>query len=148
LLVTDELVRAIRSESAAALQHWFGVGESAVGAWRKAFGVSRFGTEGSKRLHQRTVAKIVAKTKGKPLAAEVRSKMKKAAAEREDLTGLLERARAKRWAGREWTREQIAALGTMPDDELAEKVGRTEGAVRRRRTNLGIATFRDRRRKS
>jgi hypothetical protein len=36
----------------------------------------------------------------------------------------------------------------MPDDELAEKTGRTEGAVRRRRTNLGIATYRDRRKKS
>jgi hypothetical protein len=36
----------------------------------------------------------------------------------------------------------------MSDDEMAEKVGRTEGAVRRRRTKLGVETFRDRRRKS
>jgi hypothetical protein len=35
----------------------------------------------------------------------------------------------------------------MPDDELAEKVGRTEGAARRRRAKLGIRTYRDKRKK-
>jgi hypothetical protein len=52
LLVTDELRRAILSESAAALHHWFGVGDSAVWAWRRAFGVTKYGTEGSRRLHR------------------------------------------------------------------------------------------------
>jgi hypothetical protein len=147
LLVTDELVRAIRSESAAALMYWWDVGEAAVWAWRRAFGVSQFGTDGSKRLHEITVAKAAAKTRGKPLSAEARAKMHRAAVKRADLAGLLERARAKRWAGRGWTRAQIALLGTMPDDELVARTGRTVGAVRVRRTKKGIRTYRDRRKK-
>jgi hypothetical protein len=50
LLVDEELLRAIRTESALALRYWFGVSGWVVWTWRKAFGVSRFGTEGSLRL--------------------------------------------------------------------------------------------------
>jgi hypothetical protein len=41
LLVTDELVRAVKSESSLALQHWFGIKPETVWRWRKAFGVTR-----------------------------------------------------------------------------------------------------------
>jgi hypothetical protein len=50
LLVTEELKRAILSESAAALMSWFGVGEHAVWNWRRAFGVAALGTRGSRQL--------------------------------------------------------------------------------------------------
>ena len=46
-----------------------------------------------------------------------------------------------RWKGREWTAEQLRLLGTMPDAELAEQIGRTPIAVRIRRERLGIAKF-------
>ena len=49
LLVDEAILRAIRTESSIALQHWLGVGPRAVWSWRKAFGVSQVGTEGSKR---------------------------------------------------------------------------------------------------
>jgi hypothetical protein len=39
LLVDDELVRAIRSESSLALPYWFGVQGETVWRWRRAFGV-------------------------------------------------------------------------------------------------------------
>src|SRR5262249_31675142 len=52
LLVTEELVRAVRSESAVAIKCWFGVSTNAVWNWRRAFGVTQWGTEGSRRLHQ------------------------------------------------------------------------------------------------
>ena len=52
LLVNDELLRAIRTESEVAIMHWFGVSMITVWKWRKAFGISRLGTEGSRRLHQ------------------------------------------------------------------------------------------------
>jgi hypothetical protein len=42
LLMTDELARAVRCESALALRHWFGIGEHAVWNWRKALGVGRW----------------------------------------------------------------------------------------------------------
>jgi hypothetical protein len=51
LLVTEELIRAIRTESSVAIQHWFGVTATTVWRWRKAFGVTRWGSEGSRRLH-------------------------------------------------------------------------------------------------
>jgi len=52
LLVDEELVRAIRQESAAALIHWWGVSASTATLWRKVFGVGRVGSEGSRRLVQ------------------------------------------------------------------------------------------------
>jgi hypothetical protein len=57
LLVNDELARAIRTESAAALKFWFGVGAKVVWQWRKAFDIGQWGTEGSKRLHEQTTEK-------------------------------------------------------------------------------------------
>src|SRR5262249_19163930 len=52
LLVTEELVRAVRTESAVALKHWFGVSTHTVWCWRRTFGVGRWDTDGSKLLHQ------------------------------------------------------------------------------------------------
>src|SRR5262249_23081463 len=50
LLVDEELARAIRTESAAAIKHWWGVQGKTVWSWRKALGVEgRAGTEGSQR---------------------------------------------------------------------------------------------------
>src|SRR5262245_61476006 len=67
LLVTEELVRAIRSESAAALKHWFGVSTHTVWSWRRAFGVQgHWGTPGSRRLHQELSARGAAATRGRP----------------------------------------------------------------------------------
>jgi hypothetical protein len=49
LLVEEELARAVRNESAAALGHWWGVSAGVVWRWRKALGVGRAGSEGSRR---------------------------------------------------------------------------------------------------
>jgi hypothetical protein len=55
LLITEEPVRAIRSESSSAIQYWFGVTSTTVWHWRKACGVTCWGTEGSRRLHQAVI---------------------------------------------------------------------------------------------
>ena len=52
LLVDDELARAVRSESALAVRHWWGASSAAVKNWRRALGVAMWGTEGSRRLHR------------------------------------------------------------------------------------------------
>src|SRR5579871_2338999 len=51
LLVDEELLRAIRTESALALQHWWGVSDGTTTRWRRAFDVEQWGTEGSRILH-------------------------------------------------------------------------------------------------
>src|SRR5258708_2773417 len=55
LWVNAELRRAIRTESAAALIHWFGVGSHAVWHWRRALviGEGKFRTRGSKAAHRK-----------------------------------------------------------------------------------------------
>ena len=45
-VMTDELVRAVRTEVAAAICHWFGVNRWRVSKWRRALGVPR-GTPGT-----------------------------------------------------------------------------------------------------
>jgi len=48
------------------------------------------------------------------------------------------------WA---WTEAQVALLGTLPDAEVARRIGRTELAVCLKRCKLGIETAHDGRRK-
>jgi hypothetical protein len=50
LLVDEELARAVRHESAAAVMHWWGASPTAVKNWRKALGGTRAGNEGTARL--------------------------------------------------------------------------------------------------
>jgi hypothetical protein len=42
----------------------------------------------------------------------------------------------------------LKLLGKLPDDEVAARIGRTMDAVRAQRNWLGIATARDRRRRT
>jgi hypothetical protein len=46
-----------------------------------------------------------------------------------------------------WTPEGVALLGTLPDAEIAARIGRTESAVRRQRSRRGLRSPRDRRRR-
>src|SRR5438445_12069130 len=58
---------AIRTESAAALKFWFGVGTKAVWNWRRAFGVGRLGTPGSAAAHAAASGKGAAAVRGRPV---------------------------------------------------------------------------------
>jgi len=40
-----------------------------------------------------------------------------------------------------WTPEQLALLGTLPDAEVAERIGRTPNALRVMRDRRGIPSF-------
>ena len=53
LILTDELARAVRTESAAAICHWWGVSQTKVWQWRQALGVRT--TPGSQRIARRGV---------------------------------------------------------------------------------------------
>src|SRR5262245_21658146 len=52
LLVTEELARAVRTESAAAVCHWWGVTPGVVWRWRKALGVGPMDSPGTRQARQ------------------------------------------------------------------------------------------------
>jgi len=142
LIVTRELERAVRTESAAAVKHWFGVGTRVVWKWRRAFvpGPGHVRTRGDRLTQRRNSAAGADAVRGVPLseaACDARAAAAKAAGRRPP----------PRWEATGWTAEQDALLGTMTDADLAARIGRTVGAVRSRRTNAGIPTHTDRRRK-
>jgi hypothetical protein len=47
--------------------------------------------------------------------------------------------------GPSWTAEELALLGSDHDEVIAQRIGRTAGAVGQKRRALKIAVFRDRR---
>jgi hypothetical protein len=50
-------------------------------------------------------------------------------------------------AANSWTAEDIALLGTLPDEAVAARLGRSRTAVTQKRCQLGIANPCDRRRR-
>jgi hypothetical protein len=140
LLVDEELARAVRSESAQAIRFWWGVSKTAVQNWRRALGVERF-NEGSKRLHDAAAVETGPKTRGRKLPAEEVERGRRTAGDL-DLGQYLGNGFDPK---KRWTAAELARLGTLPDHQLAEQLGRTATAVRVKRTRLGIASACDRR---
>jgi len=144
LLVTDMLLEAIRRESSLALQYWFGVGYHQVRNWRRGFGVGQWEPEGSIRLHRINCAKGAAALKRKRWTrAELKNKRESAIR-----LNLIQFAKQSPIQGGHaaWTKQELVLLGTISDAEIAAKIGRTENAVRVKRTKLGIPSAVDRRR--
>jgi hypothetical protein len=139
LLVTEELVRPVRTESVVALMYWFGVSHNTVCAWRKAFGVEQWGTEGSKRLHRQASQAGGDATRGKPQPKElVRERLLTRKAYRS--------GHGQPWLEVAWQVHELVLLGTLPDADVAARIGRSTNAVRVKRTKLRIPTARDGRR--
>ena len=121
--------------------YWFGVSASTVWSWRKAFGTSRFGTEGSRRLHK-VISKIGAVAPKTYSLAERERRRQLAIKSR-----LVARYFKPGFQGRWWTKKEETLLGKLPDEIVAKSVGRTTNGVRVMRTRLGIAPANYRRRK-
>jgi hypothetical protein len=178
VIVYGDLARAVRRELALAVGHWWGVGMYAVWKWRKALGVGAT-TRGTSRLRSdytkepwaveawanryagpgeaRRRKKIAAARRGKPRSPHVVEAVRQAhrgTHASEETRRRMSEAHRKRgtWppaAGRPWTLEEDALLGTMPDPDVARRTGGTPGAVQGRRAALGIDKFyRKRRRKA
>jgi len=138
LLVDETLLRAIRTESVKAIMHHYGVGHRCVWCWRKAFGVSQIGTEGSRRLHAAAIAKGAAALKAK-VWTEAERRVKRRLSKGRVPPGPP--------AGKRWNHAMDARLGAEEDDVLAKEFGKTAEAVRIRRTKLRIASAYDHRKK-
>lgn len=177
-ILCDDLVKAVRCESASAIRYWWGVSSCTVWSWRKVLDVGQY-TEGTLRLHRELFserippevqvearkkaslpaanAKKAAAKLGKPRPRDVIEAMRRAnlgrnlSAEHRRKISEAARARGVRppKAGRPWNLEEDALLGTMPDEQVAERTGRTLGAVRERRRLLDIdGYYRKRNRKA
>jgi hypothetical protein len=131
--VDEELVRAIRHESAVALRYWWGVSVSTVAKWRRSLGIRRAEPEGSARLIQAAAEAGADALRGKPLPPE------QVECRRKTTVALnLKRFLRLGFHGRWWTRKELKMLGTAPDSIVAARIGRSPNAVRVMRSRLGI----------
>jgi hypothetical protein len=142
LLVNEELARAVRTESAAAVCYWWGISHGAVARWRRALGVGRSDSPGTRRLVKAASEAGAATQRGHPLPPEQVERCRRTARE-------LNLARHLRpgYLGPRWSAEDLALLGSATDANVAAQTGRTVGAVRVMRTRLGIPSACDRRRR-
>src|SRR5262245_14221933 len=70
ILVEEELARALRHESAAAIRYWWGVGITTVAWWRRVLGIGRADPEGSRMLIQAAAEAGAARVRGKRLSPD------------------------------------------------------------------------------
>jgi hypothetical protein len=132
--VDDELARAVRCETAQAIQYWWGVKSDTVWRWRKAFGVTIKNNPGSYRLLRAAAEAGHQALRERVWTAEERERQ----GERTRRLNLARHLRPGPHRHPAWTAEQIALLGTTPDEEVAAKVGRSVAAVRLKREKMGI----------
>jgi hypothetical protein len=141
LLVDAEAARAVRLESSVAVQYRWGVHLKTVWLWRQALGVERF-NEGSARVCMEVGGKRAAMLRGRKLPPDQVERQRETALALD--LGQYLRAYD---PGDRWTAEELAVLGTLPDAEVGARIGRTETAVRTKRSKHGIRSARDRRRR-
>jgi hypothetical protein len=142
LLVDEGLAYAIRHESAAAIGYWWGVTGSTVALWRRALGVGRMDSEGSQRLILAACGAGACILRGQKLSPEQCERRRQTNRDR-NLKQYLQTGYHGEW----WKPEELALLGTLPDAEVAARIGRTTVAVRCQRTLRGILSACDRRRR-
>jgi hypothetical protein len=142
ILLDDELARAVRHEAAAAIRYWWCVGVTLVWRWRKALGVGRTDSEGSRRLIQAAAeAGGTAMHEGGLTDQEAEERRRRAV--ELDLGQYLLTG----YPGPRWTPQELALLGTLPDEEVAARRGHSLAAVTQKRCQLGIPNPKDGRRK-
>jgi hypothetical protein len=96
-----------------------------VWKWRKAFGVSKTNNPGSQRLVRAAAQMGACAVRGKVWTDEERAQRSRISLDL-NLGQYLQPG----YHGPHWTAEQLALLGTMPDEEVAARIGRTVEAVR------------------
>src|SRR5262249_4556778 len=107
--------------------------ETLVWRWRRCLGVGRADPEGSRRLIQAAAEAGADVTRGVPLPADQVEVRRRNALELD-----LGRHLHTGYHGPRWTTGEVALLGTLPDEEVAARVGKTPSAVRQKREELGI----------
>ena len=137
-ILTGDLVRAVRTESAMAVAWWWEVSRNLVHRWRVCLSVGRK-TPGTLRL-RRKCATFTAEERERAHATQ------RTAAYRKKCSDYRRRYwRARRRAGkgahaghRLWTAREIRLFGTASDAAVGRRIGRTKAAVANKRRSLGI----------
>lgn len=137
LWVDLTLKRAIRTEAAETLKHYFGASATSVWAWRKAFGVGgHAGTRGTAAALHGASCKGGRAMKAKEWTDAERKQRAKVSTR----LGLRPGPRWKPENGG-WTTAEIALLGTDTDVAVAKKLGRSQHSVRSKRSKLRVPPF-------
>jgi hypothetical protein len=166
LVVCGDLAKALQRESNIAICYWFGITGQTVTKWRKALDVPQV-NEGTRRLYvdytperlpedvrRRAIAnantpeanaKKSASMRGKPKPPHVLEALLRAnIGKKHTPEQRARRAEALRLrgglppGGRVWEPEEVAMLGLVPDEEIAQRTGRSLGAVMCKRQKLRI----------
>jgi hypothetical protein len=133
LLVDEELARAIRCESAAAVCYWWGVAQNTVVRWRRALDVTRKNNEGTQVLIRAATAQATLAAQEYVFTAEEREVRRQRAH-----TFRIWEASPPVTYGVAWTPDAVALLGTLPDHIVGERTGHSRNAVHIKRKSLGI----------
>jgi hypothetical protein len=139
VLVNDEVLRAIQTESSLPIHYWWGVSPTIIGKWKAAFGVHRTNNPGTVAGNRRAVKASTAVTRGRKLSRKQVGERRRRAIQ----LNLIKYAHSNARPGgsRPWTLKEIRALGKTPDEEVAAKIGRTKCAVRGKRCLLAIPKY-------
>jgi hypothetical protein len=140
-LVDEELARAIRHESAAAIRFWWGVSVGVVWRWRRALGVGRMDNEGSAQLMRAAAQMGGAAFGARGWTEEDRERLRQ-----HNVRLGLAKHLVLDYNGPLWAAWEIALLGAASDQEVARRTGRSVDGVRKKRWMLGIVNSRDGRR--
>lgn len=136
LIVDEELARAVREESAAAIRYWWGVSNVTVMRWRQALGVDRKNNAGSQVLIRAATTR--ARAAQNPIRSDEYRQRQRDNLQRQRLQG----SAPELTRGKEWTPEHKALLGTMPDAEAASRTGHPLSSVKTMRLKLRIPCYR------
>ena len=152
LILCGDLVRALKTESRAAVVFHFGISPQWISEYRGRLGIERF-TPGSMRLFWRTVN--LART---PEARKKMSRQREGRKDlmlpedREKLRAIQQRPKSKEWKVKmserqqrrnfyvghpeKWTVEELKLIGSRPDREVAKMLNRSLSAVKAKKFDL------------
>jgi hypothetical protein len=147
LIICGDLLRALRTESVYAVSYHWGLSRAIVSYYRQQLSIPRH-NPGSYRLFREFVieaartpearAKLSAAREGKPSTESSRDRERLRRIQRRPKSKELRRRMSERLRRRfdlvgpypRWTPEELATIGTMPDREVARRIGRSLSAVR------------------
>lgn len=132
IIVTAELARAVRTESAAAVCHHWGVAPSTVANWRRALEVDRINNPTTHQLIRQSAQSGADRIKRRRYTRAERE----ATAQRNKALSLYRNLKVG-FHGRRWTIKELRLLRRSEDNqEIAMLIGRSESAVRAMRCRL------------